>query len=113
MILNNLEFDHADIVADLAAIQTQFHHLIRTVPSTGRLILPHGETALEETLDRGCWSEVERFGEDEALGFRLDQDDGSVFTVLENGEPVAQVRWTRLAVTALIMAWPRYWQPAM
>ena len=93
VILNNLEFDHADIFADLAAIQTQFHHLIRTVPSTGRLILPHGETALEETLDRGCWSEVERFGEDEALGFRLDQDDGSVFTVLENGEPVAQVRW--------------------
>ncbi|KZZ27469.1 UDP-N-acetylmuramate:L-alanyl-gamma-D-glutamyl-meso-diaminopimelate ligase, partial [Alcanivorax sp. HI0083] len=93
VILNNLEFDHADIFADLAAIQTQFHHLIRTVPSTGRLILPHGETALEETLDQGCWSEVERFGEDQALGYRLDQDDGSVFTVLENGEPVAQVRW--------------------
>tara|TARA_A100000171_G_scaffold9211_1_gene6741 strand:- start:1389 stop:2213 length:825 start_codon:yes stop_codon:yes gene_type:complete len=93
VILNNLEFDHADIFADLAAIQTQFHHLIRTVPATGRLILPHGETALEETLEKGCWSEIERFGENETLGYRLDNADGSVFTVLENGEPVAQVRW--------------------
>lgn len=93
VILNNLEFDHADIFADLAAIQTQFHHLIRTVPSTGRLILPHGEAALEETLEKGCWSNVERFGKEEALGYRLDQADGSSFTVLESGEAVAQVHW--------------------
>ncbi|EKF75808.1 UDP-N-acetylmuramate:L-alanyl-gamma-D-glutamyl-meso-diamino [Alcanivorax hongdengensis A-11-3] len=92
-ILNNLEFDHADIFADLAAIQTQFHHLIRTVPSTGRLILPQGETALEETLEKGCWSEVERFGEGSPLGYRLDKDDGSQFTVLEAGQPVARVSW--------------------
>ncbi len=92
-VLNNLEFDHADIFADLAAIQTQFHHLIRTVPSSGRLILPHGETALEETLEKGCWSEIERFGENDSLGYRLDNADGSAFTVLENDEPVAQVRW--------------------
>ena len=93
VILNNLEFDHADIFTDLAAIQTQFHHLIRTVPSTGRLIMPEGETALEETLEMGCWSKVERFGEGTALGYRLDKTDGSCFTVLENGQPVAQVNW--------------------
>jgi UDP-N-acetylmuramate: L-alanyl-gamma-D-glutamyl-meso-diaminopimelate ligase len=79
-VLNNLEFDHADIFPDLAAIQTQFHHLLRTVPSLGRVILPHGEAALEETLARGCWSEVERFG--------------SRFTVLEKGTDIAVVDWS-------------------
>ncbi len=61
-ILNNLEFDHADIFADLAAIETQFHHLVRTVPGTGRLIVNGGEASLARVLARGCWSEVERFG---------------------------------------------------
>src|SRR5690606_13391813 len=54
-ILNNLEFDHADISPDLAAIQTQFHHLLRTVPAAGRVILPDGVPALEQVLERGCW----------------------------------------------------------
>ena len=61
-ILNNLEFDHADIFPDLAAIETQFHHLVRTVPSNGRLIVNGGESSLGRVLARGCWSEVERFG---------------------------------------------------
>lgn len=61
-ILNNLEFDHADIFADLAAIETQFHHLVRTVPRTGRVIANGREAALERVLARGVWSEVERFG---------------------------------------------------
>jgi UDP-N-acetylmuramate: L-alanyl-gamma-D-glutamyl-meso-diaminopimelate ligase len=61
-ILNNLEFDHADIFADLAAIETQFHHLIRTLPSSARLIVNASDAALERVLARGCWSEVERFG---------------------------------------------------
>lgn len=61
-ILNNLEFDHADIFPDLTAIETQFHHLVRTVPGQGRLIVNGREPALERVLARGCWSEVERFG---------------------------------------------------
>jgi UDP-N-acetylmuramate: L-alanyl-gamma-D-glutamyl-meso-diaminopimelate ligase len=61
-ILNNLEFDHADIFADLAAIETQFHHLVRTVPSKGRIIFNGAETALGRVLQRGIWSEKESFG---------------------------------------------------
>ena len=61
-ILNNLEYDHADIFPDLAAIETQFHHLVRTVPHRGRLIVNGGDENLRRVLARGCWSEVERFG---------------------------------------------------
>ncbi|MDR2244092.1 MAG: UDP-N-acetylmuramate:L-alanyl-gamma-D-glutamyl-meso-diaminopimelate ligase [Burkholderiales bacterium] len=66
-ILNNLEFDHADIFADLAAIETQFHHLIRAVPSGGRLIVNAESEALQRVLARGVWSSVERFGRDEVV----------------------------------------------
>ena len=58
-ILNNLEFDHADIFADLAAIETQFHHLVRTVPAAGRLVVPRADAALARVLARGCWTPVE------------------------------------------------------
>src|SRR5947207_14426433 len=80
-ILNNLEFDHADIFPDLSAIETQFHHLVRTVPSNGRLIVNGGQTSIARVLARGCWSEVERFGFAEVPG--TDQDwtiavDGSI-----------------------------------
>jgi UDP-N-acetylmuramate: L-alanyl-gamma-D-glutamyl-meso-diaminopimelate ligase len=61
LVLNNLEFDHADIFGDLAAIETQFHHLVRTVPSGGRIVVNAGDTALIRVLARGVWSEVERF----------------------------------------------------
>ena len=61
-ILNNLEFDHADIFANLAAIETQFHHLVRIMPSTGRIVSNAAEAALERVLAQGCWSELERFG---------------------------------------------------
>jgi UDP-N-acetylmuramate: L-alanyl-gamma-D-glutamyl-meso-diaminopimelate ligase len=80
-ILNNLEFDHADIFPDLAAIETQFHHLLRTVPSNGRLIVNGGETSLGRVLARGCWSEVERFGFAEVAGTGQDWTisvDGSI-----------------------------------
>ncbi len=60
-ILNNLEFDHADIFADLAAIETQFHHLVRIVPNNGRLVLNRGSEALERVLKRGCWSDQQWF----------------------------------------------------
>jgi UDP-N-acetylmuramate: L-alanyl-gamma-D-glutamyl-meso-diaminopimelate ligase len=62
VIMNNLEYDHADIFPDLAAIETQFHHLVRTVPSLGRILVNGREAALQRVLARGCWSEVEAFG---------------------------------------------------
>ncbi len=62
VVLNNLEYDHADIFPDLAAIETQFHHLVRTVPGAGRIIANGRESSIETVLARGCWSEVERFG---------------------------------------------------
>lgn len=62
-VLNNLEFDHADIFPDLAAIQRQFHHLVRTVPGIGRVIVPEGDAALAEVLAQGCWSEQVKVGE--------------------------------------------------
>jgi UDP-N-acetylmuramate: L-alanyl-gamma-D-glutamyl-meso-diaminopimelate ligase len=68
LILNNLEFDHADIFPDLAAIEAQFHHLVRTVPGSGRLVVNGGEASLERVLARGCWSGIERFGLAEVPG---------------------------------------------
>ena len=67
-ILNNLEYDHADIFPDLAAIETQFHHLVRMVPGNGRLVVNAAEASLARVLARGCWSEVERFGLAEVPG---------------------------------------------
>jgi UDP-N-acetylmuramate: L-alanyl-gamma-D-glutamyl-meso-diaminopimelate ligase len=61
VILNNLEYDHADIFPDLAAIEREFHHLVRTVPRRGRIIVNGGDENLQRVLARGCWSEVERF----------------------------------------------------
>ncbi|MGC1819173.1 MAG: UDP-N-acetylmuramate:L-alanyl-gamma-D-glutamyl-meso-diaminopimelate ligase, partial [Casimicrobiaceae bacterium] len=61
-ILNNLEFDHADIFPDLTAIETQFHHLVRTVPGTGRIVANGDDASIARVLARGLWSEVERFG---------------------------------------------------
>jgi UDP-N-acetylmuramate: L-alanyl-gamma-D-glutamyl-meso-diaminopimelate ligase len=61
-ILNNLEYDHADIFPDLAAIETQFHHFVRTIPKSGRIVVNGDDANLERVLARGCWSEVERFG---------------------------------------------------
>src|SRR5258707_1371622 len=67
-VLNNLEYDHADIFPDLAAIETQFHHLVRTVPHHGRLVVNGGEDSLRRVLARGCWSVVVRFGMAEVPG---------------------------------------------
>src|SRR5690606_18979636 len=92
LILNNLEFDHADIFADLAAIQTQFHHLIRTVPSEGRIIYPRGDANLGAVLKKGCWSETEYLDAD---GWRaeLHSDDGGCFDVILENQPVGMVSW--------------------
>lgn len=93
VILNNLEFDHADIFADLAAIQIQFHHLVRIIPSQGQIILPAGESALEDVLAQGCWSEVLRFGADAAIKVRALSADGSSFEVQKAEEAPVQVDW--------------------
>ncbi|MCA7023155.1 MULTISPECIES: UDP-N-acetylmuramate:L-alanyl-gamma-D-glutamyl-meso-diaminopimelate ligase [Stenotrophomonas] len=97
-ILNNLEYDHADIFPDVAAIQRQFHHLVRTVPGRGRLIVNGEDERLAEALAMGCWTPVERFGFDPALEWsaRLVEQDGSAFVVLHRGVEVAQVRWPLL-----------------
>lgn len=72
-ILNNLEYDHADIFPDLAAIETQFHHLVRTVPSIGQLIVNGQEPALKRVLDKGCWSPQTFFGTKEGWYFVDDE----------------------------------------
>ncbi|MFC3914856.1 UDP-N-acetylmuramate:L-alanyl-gamma-D-glutamyl-meso-diaminopimelate ligase [Pseudaeromonas sharmana] len=94
LILNNLEYDHADIFPDLAAIQRQFHHLVRTVPGTGRLLVPGHDAALDEVLKLGCWSEVERVdGEGAHWQAQLLSADGSHLRVLLDGQPVGELHW--------------------
>ncbi|MBK8283582.1 MAG: UDP-N-acetylmuramate:L-alanyl-gamma-D-glutamyl-meso-diaminopimelate ligase [Ahniella sp.] len=96
-ILNNLEFDHADIFDTLAAIETQFHHLVRTVPGRGRLIVNGEDEALKRVLARGTWTPVERFGiEGENLDWRAEllTSDGSEFRVWRGGECVGIANWS-------------------
>jgi UDP-N-acetylmuramate: L-alanyl-gamma-D-glutamyl-meso-diaminopimelate ligase len=93
LVLNNLEFDHADIFDDLAAIERQFHHLVRTVPSEGRVIVNASEPALQRVLAKGCWSEQVLFGNSpENKGFTAKGEPGD-FEVLKDGQPVAKVQW--------------------
>jgi UDP-N-acetylmuramate: L-alanyl-gamma-D-glutamyl-meso-diaminopimelate ligase len=90
-VLNNLEFDHADIFDDLAAIERQFHHLVRTVPSTGRIVVNGLEESLARVLHMGCWSEVRSFGaavsDFSALGEPHD------FEVLQAGRAAGRLAW--------------------
>lgn len=75
VVLNNLEFDHADIFADLGAIETQFHHLVRTLPGGGRIIANAESDALHRVLERGCWSELEWFNDDAGWSLGVSEDD--------------------------------------
>ncbi len=95
-VLNNLEYDHADIFPDLAAIQTQFHHLVRTVPGNGLLVTPAADAALDAVLARGCWTPVERFGAGGEWSARLQAADGGEFEVLHRGAVQGRVRWSLL-----------------
>ena len=117
-ILNNLEYDHADIFPDVAAIQRQFHHLVRTVPRRGRLIVNGEDQYLAEVLAMGCWTPVETFGLDASLvqsvatssgtdrsaaagatfdwTARMLAEDGSAFVVVHDGVDVGEVRWPLL-----------------
>ncbi|MCJ0825580.1 UDP-N-acetylmuramate:L-alanyl-gamma-D-glutamyl-meso-diaminopimelate ligase [Luteimonas sp. 50] len=101
-ILNNLEYDHADIFPDVAAIQRQFHHLVRTVARRGRLVVNGEDARLAEVLAMGCWTPVERFGLEAGEGTvfdwsaRLLDADGSAFVVLHGGAEVGEVHWPLL-----------------
>jgi UDP-N-acetylmuramate: L-alanyl-gamma-D-glutamyl-meso-diaminopimelate ligase len=95
-VLNNLEFDHADIFDDVAAIERQFHHLVRTVPSTGRVVTNGLEESLARVLHQGCWSELRSFGAASSDFSASGEPDD--FEVLERGKLVAQVRWNLTGV---------------
>ena len=92
-ILNNLEYDHADIFPDLGAIETQFHHLVRTVPGIGRVIYNADEASLMRVLKRGCWSEHENFGRTEGADWSLVEHDDGSFDVIFKGETADHVAW--------------------
>ncbi|NRR33029.1 UDP-N-acetylmuramate:L-alanyl-gamma-D-glutamyl-meso-diaminopimelate ligase [Oxalobacteraceae bacterium] len=93
-ILNNLEYDHADIFPDLHAIETQFHHLVRTVPGLGRIIANHDEAALKRVLARGCWSEQESFGHGDGADWGLREHADGSFDVIFKGEIGGTVEWS-------------------
>lgn len=93
-ILNNLEFDHADIFEDLAAIQKQFHHLVRTIPQQG-LIVCNDQKSLDEVVDKGCWSALEKFGT-EAGWIIQNVDTQGRFDILFHGEHQGSLRWDLL-----------------
>ena len=96
-ILNNLEFDHADIFDDLAAIERQFHHLVRTVPAHGRLVVNSREEALQRVLTMGCWSEVQRFGaRKEEPGALRARGEPHAFDVLRGSLKIGRVEWSLL-----------------
>jgi UDP-N-acetylmuramate: L-alanyl-gamma-D-glutamyl-meso-diaminopimelate ligase len=90
-VLNNLEFDHADIFDDLADIERQFHHLVRTVPASGRVIVNGLEESLARVLHQGCWSEVRTFGA--AINDFSAEGEPHAFDVLERGRPRGRVEW--------------------
>jgi len=93
-ILNNLEYDHADIFPDIAAIQRQFHHLVRIVPGNGCLVVNAEDARLAEVLAMGCWTPVESFGIDAGdWRARLIEADGSVFAVAHQGREIGIARW--------------------
>ena len=91
-VLNNLEFDHADIFPDLAAIETQFHHFVRTVPGNGLIVANGADAALERVLARGCWTPVERFLAVD--GWQVGAQEANGFEVLLKGVPQGAVKWS-------------------
>ena len=94
LVLNNLEFDHADIFPDLAAIQRQFHHLIRTVPSNGLIIHKNQEVTINEVLEQGCWTSTETIGvADSDWSAKLLNKEGSHFEVWHKNQPLCGVQW--------------------
>lgn len=95
VILNNLEFDHADIYPDLTAIQTQFHHLVRTVPGNGEIIVNADDPHLKTVLEQGCWTELVSFGSGPHADFWVMPlgDNPSHFSIQNSTDQLAEVRW--------------------
>ena len=95
LVMNNLEFDHADIFDDLAAIQRQFHHLVRTIPGTGLIVAPGNDANLRQVLDKGCWTPVEWFDLETEGGWRVAHmtPDGGQFDVCFGDEALGRVEW--------------------
>lgn len=101
LAVNNLEYDHADIFPDLAAIQRQFHHLLRCVPGNGLIVRPQGGDALDAVFDMGCWTPVETFaiaGDSAGADWqaRLLTPDGAALSILHAGQPVGRLAWGQL-----------------
>lgn len=93
LVLNNLEFDHADIYPSLDAIETQFHHLVRTVPGIGKLIVNAREPALERVINRGCWTPIEQFDVDSGWHGIPERPDYGAFTVHYGGDSYGLLGW--------------------
>jgi UDP-N-acetylmuramate: L-alanyl-gamma-D-glutamyl-meso-diaminopimelate ligase len=91
-VLNNLEFDHADIFEDLAAIERQFHHFVRTLPRAGRIVCNARDAALRRVLEKGCWTPVEYFGSEQGWQSGPESSDGS-FEIAWQGQPLGRIRW--------------------
>ncbi len=94
-ILNNLEFDHADIFADLAAIEQQFHHFVRTIPSTGLIVANGRDEAIKQVLARGCWTPVEPFASEQGWSCGPQTADGG-FEIAWQGKALGKVTWKLL-----------------
>ncbi|WP_037992056.1 UDP-N-acetylmuramate:L-alanyl-gamma-D-glutamyl-meso-diaminopimelate ligase [Teredinibacter turnerae] len=96
LVINNLEYDHADIFPDLAAIQTQFHHLLRTVPNNGLVISPAGDTAVEQVITRGCWTPRQTTALAANADWLIAERDaaGTRFTVAFGGQVVGEISWS-------------------
>jgi UDP-N-acetylmuramate: L-alanyl-gamma-D-glutamyl-meso-diaminopimelate ligase len=95
LVMNNLEFDHADIFDDIEAIQRQFHHLVRTVPRNGLIVSPLNDGRLHEVLDQGCWTPTEHFDTDSEATWHVTaaSADGQAFDVVCEGQRVGRVDW--------------------
>ncbi|MEY4195311.1 MAG: hypothetical protein RLZZ226_1679 [Pseudomonadota bacterium] len=98
-ILNNLEYDHADIFPDLAAIQRQFHHLIRSIPGNGRIVVPATDQAIQEVLQMGCWTPVERLAEqgqapEAEWHYTLLEPDASRIAIIQDGKGRGVIEWS-------------------
>lgn len=92
-VLNNLEFDHADIFDSVKDIQKQFHHLIRTVPGNGLIVMPTDEPYLDEVIEQGCWTPIEKQGSAGEWSYKLYAEDGSEFEVMYQGRCLGRVCW--------------------